>query len=274
MENRNIVILGGDNRQRYLSHILKSEFEMLYDINSGSEESVLSEISKADVVVFPIPVSKVRGLIYTDNSDFEISKEKVLKKIKKDAVIFGGGFTAEDRDFFEEEGFEYHDMLINETFLLENAYLTAEGALKLLLENTEETLFNKTALITGYGRIAEFLSEILFSLEMRVTVAARNEVQLKTAEKKGYSTINLNELKSLKDFDYIFNTVPSRIFNKSMLEPDSKCTYFELASAPFGADKNELISSGIVFVQGASLPGRYFPVTSASLIAEYILRFI
>ena len=31
MKNRNIVILGGDNRQRYLSQILKSEFEKLYD---------------------------------------------------------------------------------------------------------------------------------------------------------------------------------------------------------------------------------------------------
>lgn len=274
MKNRNIVILGGDNRQRYLSQILKSEFEKLYDINSGSEESVLNEISKADVVVFPIPVSKVSGFVYSDNSDLQISKEKVLNKIKKGAVVFGGGFTAEDRDFFEEEGLEYHDMLMNEAFLMENAYLTAEGALKLLLENTEETLFNKTVLITGYGRIAEFLSEILFNLKMRVTVAARNEVQLKTAEKKGYNILNLNELKSLKDFDYIFNTVPSRIFNKSMLEPESKSVYFELASAPFGVDKSDFISSGITFVHGASLPGRYFPVTSASLIAEYILKFI
>mgnify|MGYP003290833136 CR=1 FL=1 len=274
MKNRNIVILGGDNRQRYLSQILKSEFEKLYDINSGSEESVLSEVSKADIIVFPIPVSKTRGLIYTDNSDLEISKEKVFNKIKKDAVVFGGGFTAEDKDFFEDEGIEYHDMLMNEAFLMENAYLTAEGALKLLLENTEETLFNKTALITGYGRIAEFLSEILFSLKMKVTVVARNEVQLKTAEKKGYNTLNLNELKSLKDFDYIFNTVPSRIFNKSMIESKSKSVYFELASAPFGVDKSDFISSGIAFVYGASLPGRYFPVTSANLIAEYILKFI
>ena len=82
MKNRNIVILGGDNRQRYLSQILKSEFEKLYDINSGSEESVLNEISKADVVVFPIPVSKVSGLVYSDNSDLQISKEKVLNEIK------------------------------------------------------------------------------------------------------------------------------------------------------------------------------------------------
>lgn len=268
------VIIGGDNRQRHLFEMQKNEFEKISHINSGSEEKALNEISEADVVVLPVPVSKEKGLIYTDNSDFKISKEKILQKLKKNAVVFGGGFTTEDRDFFEEEGYEYHDMLRNEAFLLENAYLTAEGALKLLLENTEETLFNKKALVTGYGRIAEFLSGMLSELKMKVTVAARNEVQLKTAEKKGYRTLNFNELKSLKDFDFIFNTVPSRIFSEAMLEKEGNCTYFELASAPFGADKNELISSKIAFVQGASLPGRYFPVTSARLIMQYILRFI
>ncbi len=273
-KDKNAVIIGGDNRQRHLFEMLKNEFQKTAHIDSGSEENALKEISEADVVVLPIPVTKVKGLIYTDSNDFEISKEKILQMLKKNAVVYGGGFTAEDRDFFEEEGFEYHDMLVNEAFLLENAYLTAEGALKLLLENTEETLFNKKALITGYGRIAEFLSEMLSKLKVKVTVAARNEVQLKTAEKKGYCTFNFNELKSLKDFDFIFNTVPSRIFSEGMLESEGKCTYFELASAPFGADKNELISSGIAFVQGASLPGRYFPVTSARLIAQYILRFI
>ena len=273
MKNRKIVILGGDNRQRHLAEMLKNEFKEVNNINSGDEECALSEISKADILILPIPVSKVKDLIYTDNSEFAISKKKVLQKIRRDTVIFGGGFTTEDKDFFEDAGYEYHDMLLNESFLLENAYLTAEGAIRLLLENTEETLFNKKVLITGYGRIAEILSEMLLKFKLYVTVTARNEVQLKVAEKKGYHTIDLKKLKSVKDFDFIFNTVPSRIFGGDMLLTDRKCTYFELASAPFGVDKNELISTGISFVQGASLPGRFFTVTSAKLIAEYILRF-
>ena len=273
MKNRKIVILGGDNRQRHLAEMLKNEFKEVTDINAGAEEYALIEISKADILILPVPVSKAKGLIYTDNSEFLISKKKVLQKIKKDAVIFGGGFTAEDKEFFEDECYEYHDMLLNESFLLENAYLTAEGAVKLLLENTEETLFNKKVLITGYGRIAEFLSEMLLNLKLDVMVTARNEVQLKVAEKKGCHTIDLKKLGSIKGFNFVFNTVPSRILGGDMLVTDGKCTYFELASAPFGADENELISSGISFVQGSSLPGRFFPVTSAKLIAEYILRF-
>ena len=273
-KNQNIVILGGDSRQRRLKKVLEAAFKSVTDINDGSEEKALSSLLKADIVILPIPFSKDKRLVYTDNSALEINKSKALQCLRKDTVVFGGDFTTEDRDFFEEEGIEYHDMLLNEGFLLENAYLTAEGAFKLLYMNTEETVFNKNVLITGYGRISELLSSMLSELKMNVTICARNEIQLKNAEKKGYGTVRLSELKNLKKYDFIFNTVPYRIFDVSTLETAEKCTYFELASAPFGADKDEVIGSGVNFVGAASLPGRFFPETSARLIADYILSFV
>lgn len=273
-KNQNILILGGDGRQRRLKKVLEAAFKSVKDINDGSEEKALNSLLKADIVVFPIPFSKDKRLVYTDNSALEINKSKALQCLRKDTVVFGGGFTAEDRDFFEEEGIEYHDMLLNEGFLLENAYLTAEGAFKLLYMNTEETVFNKNVLITGYGRISEILSSMLSDLKMNVTICARNEIQLKNAEKKGYGTVRLSELKNLNKFDFVFNTVPYRILDSGALKTAEKCTYFELASAPFGADKKEVTDSGVKFVGGASLPGRFFPETSAKLIADYIISFV
>lgn len=269
-----ILILGGDNRQKILDELLEGTAVKTVYLNSGSEKELLSKIKSSKVVVFPIPITKDKKNIYSDNNGFRIDKSKVMMSLSDGYVVFGGGFSKEDRAYMDEEGIEHHDFLLNEEFQLKNAYLTAEGALRLLLENTTETLFNKKVLVTGYGRISEFLCDILYKMHMKVYTAARNEIQLKQAEMKGYVPVVLSSLKDLRQYDFIFNTIPVRIFDEKLLSTAEKCTYFELASSPFGAEKELVLQKGISYVSGSSLPGRFFPVSSAVIMKEYILKYL
>lgn len=269
-----ILILGGDNRQKFLAELLEDTAAKTVYLNNGSEKELLSKIKSSKVVVFPIPITKDKKNIHSDNNDFRIDKSKVMKSLPEESAVFGGGFSKEDREYFEEEGIEYHDFLLNEAFQLENAYLTAEGALRLLLENTTETLFNKKVLVTGYGRISELLCDILYKMHMKVYTAARNEIQLKQAEMKGYVPIVLSSLKNLRQYDFIFNTIPVRIFDEKLLATAENCTYFELASSPFGAEKELVLQKGLCYVSGGSLPGRFFPVSSAVIMKEYIFKYL
>lgn len=273
-KDKSVLIIGGDKRQRILSKLLSEDGYNLTHVNENTE-NIDDAISSYDIIFLPLPISKDRVHIYSDAGDFKLQLVDVAKVVKNTSIVFGGGFPKELREYFEDEGTEYHDCLMSELFELQNAHLTAQGALKLLLDNTEEHLKGKNVLVTGYGRIATSFSEILRNLQMNVTVAARNEIQLKTAEFSGCTTVNLRELKGLSGFDFVFNTVPHRIFDEiAVSSADKKCVYFELASAPFGADKENFEKYGIRYVQGGALPGKILPVSSARLLKEYMEQFI
>lgn len=271
---KSVLIIGGDKRQKILSKLLSDEGYKVTHLNEDTD-NVRDFVKLNDIIFLPLPVSKDRVHIYSDNGDFKMKLNEVVSAVSEDSVVFGGSIPKEIKDCFEEKGSEYHDCMTNEIFELQNAHLTSQGALKLLLDNTEEYLKDKKVLVTGYGRIATSLSEILRKLHLKVTVAARNEIQLKVAELSGCETINLAALRNISCFDYIFNTVPFRIFDYNILSTaDKKCVYFELASAPFGGEKEHFEKCGIRYVAGGSLPGRLLAVSSAKLLKEYMEQFI
>ena len=264
-KKKKVIILGGDGRQRLLYDMLEDDGYLVVHIENSDDYE--EKIKGADVLVFPVPVSKDKVNVFSDNPDYELNLVKVLNSISKDVVVFGGDFSGEIKEFFEREEIEYHDMLLSELFTVENAYLTVQGALRLLFENAQESLLNKKVLVTGYGRISVFLSDALKKLGMKVYVLARNDIQLKTAELSGMETLRLSESPECGDFDFIFNTVPNVIFDrKSVGTMKKSAIYFELASAPLGAKKEDFSSDGCKYVFASSLPGRYLPVSSAKLI--------
>lgn len=273
-KKKKVIIMGGDNRQRMLCSMLRDDgYEVIHIEDSNEEYS--NRIREADALVLPVPVSKDRVNIFSDDPLCKFELLKVCGSIGKDTCVFGGGFSGEIKELFEKEEIEYHDMLQSELFTVENAYLTVQGALRLLFENTEENLLNKKAIVTGYGRISVFLSDALKRLGMKVYVLARNEIQLKTAELSGMKAIRLTESPRCSEADFIFNTVPNVIFDRKSVETMKKsAVYFELASAPFGAVKEDFLPDGCRYVLGSSLPGRFLPAASAKIIKNYIEQFL
>ena len=77
---------------------------------------------------------------------------------------------------------------------------------------------------------------------------------------------------SLGEYDYIFSSVPSEIFGeRDILSMKDEAVFFELASYPYGADRNLFIKYNKKYVSGSALPGKYLPTASAKLIADFIL---
>ena len=71
--------------------------------------------------------------------------------------------------------------------------------------------------------------------------------------------------------DFIFNTVPERILSEERLRHVGKNTWIlDIASAPGGVDYRaaEALSVNAVLLPG--LPGRYAPVSSAEILADFI----
>ena len=273
-KEKSVLIIGGDKRQRKLKKYLSDDGYTVTHIEK--EEECLPSLFKENKIIFlPIPVSKDRVYIYSDNKESRLRVTDVTEQIDNTSVVFGGNFDASVKKYFEEEGIEYHDCLKSELLELQNGYLTSQGALRLLLENTEEFLTSKNVLITGFGKIGMPLAALLDKIGMNVSVGARNELQLKNAVMAGYTPVELKSLSTLSKCDFIFNTVPCRIFDESLIETaDKKAVYFELASSPFGADKENILKYGLSYVDGSSLPGKFLSDSSAELLKEYMEKFL
>ncbi len=271
-----ILVLGGDRRQKLLFELLEKENGRVSGAFSKAEYEKADSISSFDVLILPVPCSKDGKTVFSSDETLKIELETVSNHLKDGGVVFGGAFPSEFRLALEKKGARIFDFLENECFALYNAYLTAQGALRLLLENTEEYVVSKRVLVTGFGRISRALSRMLLSLGVDVYVAARKERDLTEARAMGLKAIETRELGSAVFlFDFIFNTVPSKLFSSSDVSKMKKnAVYFELASSPFGAQRGDFEKEKRSFVSGGALPGKFCPVSCAEkmklIISDHI----
>lgn len=90
------------------------------------------------------------------------------------------------------------------------------------------------------------------------------------------SGIHLNDLNErLGEFDFIFNTIPHLILDKSNLKLVKKeSIIIDLASKPGGIDFEEADRLGLQNEWALALPGKVAPKTSAKYIHEIIKRIL
>lgn len=264
---REFIIIGGDKRQVYLKNILCDKGFGVCHIVYPADISELGKIGSFSDVILPIPLSKDGVRLYSNN-DLDIELESLYSVIKPYHRVYGCGV----RDDVSEYVF---DFMKDKTFKLVNAYLTAQGTLRLILENTESYIVGKKVLIIGFGDVAVTLSDMLTKLGLRVTVAMRNSFKGLVAASSGYEVIRLNNIVDvIGGFDYVIGTVPETILtDEHISQMNDKSIYIELASMPFTANKSSFEKYSKTYIYGGALPGRYLPLSSAELMADFILEY-
>ena len=162
------------------------------------------------------------------------------------------------------------DILKREDLSVLNAVSTAEGTIKIAIEETPKNLHGSNILVLGFGRIGKVLSNMLKGLGAKVSCEARKNSDLAWIKAYGYEPIPLPTLKdNLNRFDIIINTIPYIILDKENLENVKRdALVIDLASNPGGVDRDEIKNQKIKFIWALSLPGKISPVTSAEFIKE------
>lgn len=270
---KKVIIIGGDNRQIKLRECLMRHGFEVDLFNAGDK---IENISLYEYVVLPIPVSKDGVNIYCSDKKIQVSIDELCSNLSSQQIVFGGMIGESLKKILREKHINYNDILENENFVIGNAHLTAQGCLRLLLENTEKYIVGSKALVIGFGKVATALSMSLKALGLDVYIAARSSKQLQIAKCFGYKTVKLSNIaSSIYYFDYVFGTVPANVLNKDSVNLlRSDCIYFELASAPYTAKKEDFITLDKKYVFGGSLPGKYLPQASAEMLSNCILQYI
>ena len=167
------------------------------------------------------------------------------------------------------------DYTKDEAFAIENAFLTAEGAIAIACNSSDLSLINSNVLITGYGRIAKALHRYLEPYTKSITVCARSTDAQALAKSNGANVIDFPMLSDSKEFDFIFNTVPHPVFNERELKSMKKiATIIDLASFPGGVDRNFAEYLGLNMIIARGLPAKCSPKSAGIIVANTINRLV
>lgn len=281
------LILGGDLRSIRLAQMLAEDENKVFSYAQEKSDEILDSteiekcttlkgaISKAQIIVAPIPFSSNNESINTPFSDEKIMIEDLLK-VNKNKIFIGGSINEEIRTKLNDKYLDVIDVMKREELAILNTIATAEGTIEVAIKNTDTILQGSRVLILGFGRVAKIVASKFRSLSAIVTCAARKISDLAWIKAYGYHSLDINDmLYDLKDFDIIINTVPQTIIKeKELKHMNSNVLLVDLASAPGGIDSKMATNMGLKFVWALALPGKIAPTSSAKFIKETIYNVI
>lgn len=296
VDNIKIAVLGGDRRQIYaLARLARGKRrvsvcglprETVCSL-CGSEvdfaDGVEDALEGASVILLPFPAStdgvRINCPLDTGSVLADVKLVSVIKLAKRGALIIGGKLPLPFVLAARDQDLAVVDLLESDDFEIKNAYITAEAALSVAMNSLSKNINGTKIAVTGFGRISKHLCRLLDLLGVSVTVCARRPSDLAFAETLGYDTQMIAGERwcdsLVGGYDIIYNTVPSRIFDRSFLESvDKKTLLIELASVPGGFDIAAAQDFSANISWALSLPGKYAPESAGMLIAECTEKLI
>ena len=281
---KKISFIGGDLRNVYLAELwANEEFEIytyglektnyLEKTNSVKKCITLEEcIKSSQVIVSGIPFSKDEIYVNSVFSNNKIKIDEIAKYIENKIFIAGSISNMFYELIENKKNVKCFDLMQSEQLAILNSISTAEGAIKIAIEETVQTIHGRNILILGFGRIGKVLAKILNGMGAKVYCVARKQEDLAWIETYGYESIILNELDEyINRFDIIFNTIPHIILDKSKLVLLKKeIVIIDLASKPGGVDRKEADRLNLKIIWALAIPGKTAPKSAAQIIKKTI----
>lgn len=280
MQKHTVAVLGGDKRMDFAARELT---RLGYDVREwgrreGDSVADFSKIAKkwltdVDVLMLPLPTSIDGTHLSTPLLESrEGLRMERLFCAAPDKLWLVGRLGETLRGRADRERIQWIDYFDSEILQLKNALPTAEGAIEIAMRELPIVLDGTRIAVIGYGRIGEVLSAKLRALGARVTVYARRPAVGTRAELAGHSFREIPKERNLvfdTDARVIFNTVPSRLFERSTLQMLPKnCLLIDLASAPGGIDMKAAEELGLCAIWATALPGKCAPESAGVILGE------
>lgn len=184
------------------------------------------------------------------------TKDVDLADIPPDVTLIGGNLDE------AAERFPVIDLLKDAQYLLENAAITADCALRLLGDRLSVAFRECPILVIGWGRIGKYLAAMLKGLEAQVSVAARKSSDLGMLTALGYNAVPVDKIDP-KLYRAIINTAPAKVLAGG---GEEACVQIDLAS------QQGIMGENVLWARG--LPGKMLPEESGKCIARSVLRLL
>lgn len=261
---KKITVLGGDDRLK----ILKANLEKNgYTVDSlGLYKNDDGDITSSQIIVLPVPTTKDGNMVFAPLTGRSIPINYITENTTRDQLILCCNYSFKNRNYVDYGALDSYALL--------NSVPTAEGAIKIAIENTDYTLWKAKVLVIGYGRVGKILADRLKAMGCEVTITARKPSDLALAEALGFSYINTGHL-NLKPLEYniIFNTVDVKVIEDNSLKCCTADLILDLSSKG-GLSLDAANTLGIKALKAPGLPGIIAPKTAAEILTNTVTHII
>lgn len=274
---RKLLVAGGDGRMLRLARMLAGDGFAVSTLGLVSGDEKTAGVASAQALLFPYPFAVRDGRMPT-LTGLTLHPEDVLDGARPGATLLAGAGLGPCLEAPEAQAKRFRMRLYESSpaFLDRNAELSAEGALAQAMGRTGDALSDMAVLVTGYGRFGRALAKRLKALGADVWVAARREEQRLAARSDGMRAASLSELPALAGrMDMALNTIPARVLGTEALAALPKGAWLlELASAPYGFDRDAAARLGLNVEVLPALPARYAPQSAARALKQVSLELL
>lgn len=279
-----IAVLGGDGRSALLCRLFEQDGHRVYTYALEKAQlppaivpagCLQGAVYGAELVMLPLPAEKGTAL-NAPLSAQSIGMEEVINALWPGQLIVAGRLSPQSSLAAVRSGLRVSDLMQRRDFTVGNAAITAEGAIRELMDSSPRCLMGRHVLITGWGRIAQLMAPRLHALGAYVSIAARKAGDRAMAAAQGLGCCSFKALALImEDVDYVVNTVPDIVLDERLLKRLKKdSVLLELASAPGGFDREIAEGLGLKIITAPGLPGIYAPESAAELIRDTVYAII
>ncbi len=223
----------------------------------------IPQLGLKSVTVLPIPFST--DGVYLSKSDMKI--EALFERVKDAGLYIGYGLPEKLSALIEENGGIIIDVEKSESFLLKNAYLTAQGALGYILTEFNKVPKDLKVGIIGLGRIGKEILKLLLFMNSSVCIYTRGPTKglflaQNDIDARLVSYENPDDYcHGFKGLDVLINTAPKRLIGKMDLDDLKDTAVIELASG-----KN--MPNGLKYTPLMSIPANMYPSSGGKVYYE------
>lgn len=270
---KSILIIGGDNRNLILSKMLEENYNVIRYGLGTKEENLIYSINKSDVIITATPFSVDFENIYSPLTSEKIRIKQFVDLTHNKKIIAGNISENYLKDLENNENIVF-DIMKEKDFVIKNTIPTAEGVIRIIIENTDITIHNSNIAILGYGRVGKRLASVLNGLGANIFCLDTKKEEVANIDMCGYNII--------KDFyieigkmDVIINTVPKLIIGKKEIDVINKQSLIiDVSSKPGGIDFEYANKLEYKVIHALGLPGKTAPITSAKYIKDVVENLI
>ncbi|MCC6889226.1 MAG: hypothetical protein IT536_11890 [Hyphomicrobiales bacterium] len=264
-----VAVLGGDVRM--LEHMRMARLAgarvQHYGSIPGAEAvagtpqaaSLREAVRGARIISCPIPGLGADDELYAKFTDEKLRLTTDMLEVAAPGALLMTCYSTPRLDAWAEAAavrvIPYGD---DDALAILHAVPTAEGAIRVAIENTDDTLLGMEVLCIGLGRVGISVAQAFEGMKSRVSLAARNPAQLARAWAMNARPIELRELKShIGQFGLVVSSASGRVLHRDLLaatRPD--VVIIDLCSPPGSVDFDAAKALGRKVIWARAQAGR------------------
>ena len=183
-------------------------------------------------------------------SIYTVKKNETLKKLQ------------------EKYGFGYEALMDDETFVDENAWLTAEGLIGEILQHRPYQLSQSKIIVIGYGHCGQAIAELLCGFHVEIYIKEIDPKKQARVLKDGFQLVSEDDIIELKP-DIIITTAIHSLDLKAIQHLPKETYYFDITSFPYGFNHRLNLKHDYLL---NNIPASYGYKTIGKKIGQWIER--